>query len=85
MFDINFKKITLKEFNERYRLNLKYKEDNLENFFDFLTEELNNTKSLSFFSSLDADDVIQDYYEVLQGKYSMIEFIEVNGVYLVVY
>ncbi|WP_195618900.1 hypothetical protein [Clostridium paraputrificum] len=85
MHNINFTKMTLEEFNYKYKLQITHKESSLGNFFDFLTEELNNTKSLSFFSSLDADDVIQDYYEVLQGKYSMVEFIEVNGVYLVVY
>lgn len=85
MFDINFEKMTLEELNERYGLNLKYEEDNLGNFFDFITEELNNTEDFYFFSSLDADDVIEDYDEVLKDKYNKIEFMEVNGVYLVIY
>ena len=81
---MEFKLMSIREFNEKYGLSINEEQDDNADFYECLLHEINNSDKVSYFSaSFDHRDVIYDI-EDEQPKLNL-DLIQVDNVYLAVY
>lgn len=81
---MKFKHMEIKEFNNKYGVELKEDWDDNGDFYENLLKTIDNSKKLSYFSaSFCNTDVIEDIFDY-QCKFNF-ELIEIENVYIALY